>query len=543
MDKKTKQSKASKEVENKSKELNANLGTAPISDESSDKIYSNLFRIFDEKGEGYIVKTDVIKALSAQGIQKDDIRLKETMESFDAIGEATPISLNTFKSIVAPNISLIEKALTGGFIIPDFPSFTSELSTICEEIIPNKGGNVADYIPQLSRVNPEHFAMSVCTVDGQYFSFNSESDIPYCVQSTCKPINYCVAMELHGEEKVHKHIGREPSGRSFNEIVLNNRQIPHNPLINAGAIMCSSLVKSEECLADRFDYIHKVWTSLCGGKDVGFNNSIYHSEKGTADRNFALAHFMKEVGAFPEKTDIHETLDFYFQCCSIEVTAAQHAVVAATLANTGVCPTTEKRIFKTSTVQNCLSLMYSCGMYDFSGEYAFSVGLPAKSGVSGALIIVIPNVAGIAIWSPRLDDLGNTVRGVDFSKKLVERFNFHNYDSLTSSNTKIDPRLSKNEAQADLMFSLIWAASQGDLNEVKRISALGFDLNKGDYDNRTAIHLAAAEGHLQVVQYIVNQGGDYAPKDRWNSTPLDDAKRHKHKEVQEFLEQVAAAKK
>ena len=122
---------------------------------------------------------------------------------------------------------------------------------------------------------------------------------------------------------------------------------------------------------------------------------------------------------------------------------------------------------------------------------------------------------------------------------LVERFNFHNYDSLTRSNTKIDPRLTKSEAQTDLTFSLIWAASQGDLNEVKRIIGLGFDLNMGDYDKRTAIHLAAAEGHLGIVEYIVNQGGNPAPKDRWNNTPLDDAKRHNHKDVQKFLEHVA----
>ncbi|MCH2037053.1 MAG: glutaminase A [Rickettsiales bacterium] len=519
--------------------INSDSVVSSSYDDDSDSTYSNLYKMFDEKGEGYVVKNDIINALASQGIQKDDVRIKETMEAFNKIGDSTPISLSSFKTIVAPNISLIDKALTGGLIIPDFPAFTNELSNICDEILHNRTGKVANYIPQLSRVNPEHFAMSVCTVDGQYYSFNNESDISYCVQSTCKPVNYCIALELHGEEKVHNHIGREPSGRSFNEIVLNNSQRPHNPLINAGAIMCSSLVKPEECLADRFDYIHNVWTSLCGNRDVGFNNSIYHSEKETADRNFALAHFMKEVGAFPQKTDIHETLDFYFQCCSIEVTASQHAVVAATLANTGVCPTTEKRIFKTSTVQNCLSLMYSCGMYDFSGEYAFSVGLPAKSGVSGALIIVIPNVAGIAIWSPRLDELGNTVRGVEFSKKLVERFNFHNYDSLTRSNTKIDPRLTKSEAQTDLTFSLIWAASQGDLNEVKRIIGLGFDLNMGDYDKRTAIHLAAAEGHLGIVEYIVNQGGNPAPKDRWNNTPLDDAKRHNHKDVQKFLEHVA----
>lgn len=503
--------------------------------EPVEDIYVHLFRSLDEKGIGYITKSYLINALERQGIMHYDQRISELSTELNALAEGTPIDLNLFKKITSSNISLIEKTLTGNLIIPDFESFTAEIKDIYNQVKEIQLGAVADYIPQLSRVNPEHFAVSVCTVDGQIFNMNDESDIAYCAQSTCKPINYCVALELNGEEMVHNHIGREPSGRSFNELVLNNRQLPHNPLINAGAIMCSSLIKPEECLADRFDYINRVWNSLCGDQPVGFSNSIYHSEKDTADRNFALAHFMKEVGAFPPKTNIHPTLDFYFQCCSIELTARQHAVLAATLANTGICPTTEKRIFTTPTVQNCLSLMYSCGMYDFSGEYAFTVGLPAKSGISGALIIVIPNVAGIAIWSPPLDELGNSVKGVEFSKLLVNRFNFHNYDSLTTSNSKIDPRLHRSETSTDLCFSLIWAASQGDLNEVKRIVSLGFDLNQGDYDKRTALHLAAAEGHLAIVEYIVNQGANLACKDRWNNTPYDDAKRHDHKQVAAYL--------
>lgn len=281
--------------------------------------------------------------------------------------------------------------------------------------------------------------VALCTIDGQQFDLG-DSDVSFCVQSCCKPINYSLALEELGPEIVHKYVGREPSGHGFNALTLNHELKPHNPMVNAGAIMCCSLVKKEFDLPDRFDYVMNAWEQLSGGQRPTFNNAVYLSEKTTADRNFALAYFMSEHKAFPERTDLLETLNFYFECCSIEMTAQKMAVVAATFANGGVCPLTGQRVLSPSTVQNCLSLMYSCGMYDFSGEFAFSIGLPAKSGVSGCMMIVIPNVGGICTWSPRLDRLGNSVRGVEFCRQLVATYNFHHYAILTGEQTKKDPR-------------------------------------------------------------------------------------------------------
>ena len=127
------------------------------------------------------------------------------------------------------------------------------------------------------------------------------------------------------------------------------------------------------------------------------------------------------------------------------MTAETMSVIAATLANGGVCPLTGVRVFEPATVQKCLSLMYSCGMYDFSGEWAFRVGPPAKSGVSGVIMIVVPNVMGVVCWSPRLDENGNSVRGIDFSKRLVDTFNFHNYDHMVGGSGKRDPRLQRDQ--------------------------------------------------------------------------------------------------
>ena len=325
-------------------------------------------------------------------------------------------------------------------VIHDFEGFGRELGEIFERVRGEKEGAVATYIPQLARVNPEAYGAAVCTIDGQRWSVG-DADVEFTAQSTMKPLNYCFAVEELGVDVVHQTIGREPSGRGFNFLTLNHDNRPHNPMINAGAIATCSLIKQGSSVADRFDHVTEYWRRLAGDAKPGFSNTVYLSEKDKGDRNYALGYFMKEKRVFPEGTDLVQTLEFYFQCCSIETTCERTAVIAATLANGGVCPVTNERVLGFDTVRSCLSLMYSCGMYDFSGEFAFTVGLPAKSGVSGGLMVVIPNVLGLCIWSPRLDALGNSVRGLAFCNELIGRYNFHNYDDLVNSlEKKRDPR-------------------------------------------------------------------------------------------------------
>ena len=297
------------------------------------------------------------------------------------------------------------------------------------------------------------------------------------------------------------------------------------------------MVQPEAVIADRFDYVLDTWSRLSGNFRAGFNNSVYLSERQTADRNFALGYFMRENNAFPANTDLIQTLEFYFQCCSIEVTTQALSVVPATLANGGICPITGERIFRPDTVKNCLSLMGSCGMYDFSGEFAFTIGLPAKSGVAGGLMVVIPNLLGFAIWSPALDSLGNSVRGLEFCKKLVSKFNFHVFDSLVGSdNQKNDPRQKRNQSTIDGAISLCWAAAEGDIKEMQRLVARGVDINQADYDGRTAMHLAASEGHAAAVEYLLKHGATPTPIDRWGNSPLDDALRAGHAQVAALLD-------
>ncbi len=395
---------------------------------------------------------------------------------------------------------------------------------------------MADYIPQLRNVDPDQLAIAVCTVDGQRFSLG-DAAVGFSIQSVCKPINYCLALEEHGPEVVHRHVGREPSGRGFNELGFDHEGRPHNPMINSGAIMCCSLIKKQLDMADRFDYVANAWRGLSGGGRVGFNNAVYLSERGTADRNFVLGYSMRESRSFPSGTNLMETLEFYLQCCAIEVDAEVVSVAAATLANGGVSPTARGHVLSTGTVQRCLSLMSSCGMYDYSGEFAFEIGLPAKSGVSGALMIVVPKVMGICVWSPRLDRNGNSVRGIEFCRQLVSRYNFHVFDGLVDSDStgKRDPRLTRNQAVITDALRLCWDASVGDVEEIRTLVESGADPNLGDYDGRTPLHLAATEGHPDVVAYLLDKGVDANPVDRWGGTPLGDAERAGHAAVVALL--------
>ena len=167
----------------------------------------------------------------------------------------------------------------------------------------------------------------------------------FCLQSVSKTVSYCLALDEHGTEAVHRHVGREPSGQSFNELALNPKGLPHNPMVNAGAIMTTSLIRPDLDIADRFDHVAATWRRLTGGGRIGFNNAVYLSERQTADRNFALGYSMRESGAFRPGTDLTQTLEFYFQGCSIEVDAQMLAIAAASLANAGVCPLTEDPVF------------------------------------------------------------------------------------------------------------------------------------------------------------------------------------------------------
>ncbi len=221
----------------------------------------------------------------------------------------------------------------------------------------------------------------------------------------------------------------------------------------------------------------------------------------------------------------------FSQTCSLEMTADSESVIAATLANGGVCPITGERIVSPESVKNVLSLMLSCGLYNYSGDFAFKVGLPAKSGVAGALVLVVPNVMGVTLWSPPLDEMGNSVRGVQFCEEFVKLYNFH--DDTNSSNSLIK---NSYETASSTIINLLMAASVGDETALKCAFQQDVDMNQGDYDGRTALHLAAAEGHFRCVRFLLEECKvKHDCKDRWGQTPLTEAIQFKHTKVASLI--------
>ncbi|XP_061697274.1 glutaminase kidney isoform, mitochondrial isoform X3 [Syngnathoides biaculeatus] len=395
------------------------------------------------EGQETIPAHKFLTALKTTGLRTGDPRLKECMETLKETLKNTPdgvtLDRHQFKKCVQSNIVLLTQAFRKKFVIPDFQSFTSHIDELHESAKSLSEGQVADYIPQLAKFSPDLWAVSLCTVDGQRHTVG-DTKIPFCLQSCVKPLKYAVAVHDHGTEYVHSFIGKEPSGLRFNKLFLDEDDKPHNPMVNAGAIVCTSLIKQGEGNAEKFDYVMNFLKNMAGNEYVGFSNATFQSERESGDRNFAIGYYLKEKKCFPEGTDMTSVLDLYFQLCSIEVNCESASVMAATLANGGICPISGERVLSPEAVRNTLSLMHSCGMYDFSGQFAFHVGLPAKSGVSGGILLVVPNVMGIMCWSPPLDKLGNSVRGIQFCTDLVELFNFHNYDNLRHFAKKHDPR-------------------------------------------------------------------------------------------------------
>jgi len=282
-------------------------------------------------------------------------------------------------------------------------------------------GTVADYIPELARADPEWFGISVVTVDGQMCTVG-EAERPFTIQSVSKPFIYGLALDQHGVAEVLGRVGVEPTGDPFNAVMVDEgSRRPHNPMVNAGAIATADLVPGSgptERLRTLLDTVRRY-----AGREVQIDGAVFTSERETGHRNRAIAHLMRNFGILSPRID--ETLDLYFQQCSVLVTSRDLAVMAATLANGGVNPLTGETAIARESVRHVLSVMYSCGMYDSAGRWAFEVGLPAKSGVSGGVLAVVPGQGGIGVFSPPLDTFGNSVRGVSVCRELARRYDLH----------------------------------------------------------------------------------------------------------------------
>ncbi|MEE2785793.1 MAG: glutaminase A [Myxococcota bacterium] len=499
-----------------------------------------LFRALDVQGDGHVLASDVIGVLLDAGLDRNDPRLSDLFRSLDQLASAhNELDLEKFVEILGPSGLLLDRVIKGRLAVPDFKDFSNRVKAMFSEVETIQSGNQADYIPPLQEVNPDQFGIAIVTVDGQVFT-HGDAAVDFSIQSTCKPFNYCFAAEELGPDKVHQHVGQEPSGRPFNAHSLLKEKRPHNPMINAGAIMSAALIKTDLPVHRRLDHVRQSWARMTGGELPRYNAWMAKEENRTGDTNRSLAYMMKSRQVFPRGEDavdheIRDALELYFSTCSLEMTCRELGTATATLANGGVCPLTQERVLSRPTVRNCLALMQMCGMYDYSGEFCFRIGLPAKSGVGGAVVLVVPNLMGICIWSPRLDEIGNSVRAVEMAARLTDTYNLHLYDSISAAGDRIDPRVPLAQWRASLTSQALWAASKGDVWTLRRLHEEQMDLQQGDYDLRSPLHLAAAEGHLEAVKFLLSIGIEPNQKDRWGGTPLEDAQNAGHQDIIELL--------
>lgn len=274
-------------------------------------------------------------------------------------------------------------------------------------------GEVASYIPELLNCDPETFALSITSTTGDSYSYG-EIGKEFSIQSISKILDLLVALHDNTIEEVYSKVGSEPTKFEFNSLVPITDK-PSNPFINAGAITTSSMIRGMG-VDDKFERIMDFYKMISGSNKARFMEDIYKSEIETSDRNKAIAYYLKSKGIFDE--DPNEILDLYIRSCSIGTNVVDLSHFGAILANKGYGLNETKNIIPESIVSIIVSQMSSCGMYENSGRYLMDVGIPSKSGVSGAILGIVPGLCGIAVYSPRLDKTGNSVRGKELLKIL-----------------------------------------------------------------------------------------------------------------------------
>jgi glutaminase len=299
-------------------------------------------------------------------------------------------------------------------------------------------GNVATYIPELGKANPDHFGVAVVGVDGDVYEAG-ETSAEFTIQSISKAFVFGLAVETHGRDAVLKRVGVEPSGDAFNSLELRSSRKPFNPMINAGAITDTGMITGAS-VKERMNKILRL-LSDAAGRELRVDEGVYRSEKETGHRNRAIGHLLKNVDLIDGEVD--EVLDLYFQQCSVLLNARDLATMGATLANLGTNPVTGKEVLSFDSVRDVLSVMFTCGMYDFAGEWAFRVGIPAKSGVGGGILAVINRQLGIGTYSPRLDSMGNSVRGIRLCTDLAEEMGLHVFNFTNAGSSFIKATFGK----------------------------------------------------------------------------------------------------
>ncbi len=398
------------------------------------------------------------------------------------------------------------------------PDYLLEVLEACSA----DAGAVADYIPELATADPDTFGICIATVDGSIYTAG-DADVDFTIQSMSKPFTYALALADLGPEGVLERVGVEPSGEAFNEISLDPvTGRPRNPMINAGAILTHSLVAADDG-EHRSERVLEAF-SRYAGRELAVDESAFTSELATAHRNLGMAHLLKAAGVLD--CDPVEAVRGYTRQCSIRVSCRDLALMAATFANGGIQPCTGETILGRSAVRQVLSVMTTCGMYDAAGDWMTSVGIPAKSGVSGGIIGALPGQVGVAVFSPRLDGHGTSVRGVEVFERLSNDMGMHMMDVAQEGQEAMRSSYVSGGVEPVTVYKL-----QGDVRfagaetVVRQISAVDHHTDRVaiDLSRVNRLHDVARRMLLEVVRRLSEEGVEVVLVDPDRVLPDPDA--------------------
>jgi len=372
------------------------------------------------------------------------------------------------------------------------------LDGILDDVRPHDAGQTAQYIPELATADPDRLALALVGPRGRVLSAGDDAS-EFSIQSVSKPFVLALALQHLGRDEVLRHVGLEPSGEPFNAISLEpTTGRPANPLVNAGAIATTSLLPGDGIDGRTGTIVAGL--SRFAGRSLWIDESVYRSESSTGHRNRALGHLMRSYDIIAG--DVDEALEVYFRQCSILVTVRDLAVMASTLAFGGTNPTTGERVVSERVARDVVSVMASCGMYDFSGEWLLRVGLPAKSGVSGGLLAVAPSQFGVGVFSPQLDAHGNSVRATAAIERLSRDFEMH----LLESHAAIAEPAVRVERKVD--ETVVYLGGEFGLSGIERVLGVVAEVPAGERVRVVATSLARTHPSVLVVLRAQFEGSD-----------------------------------
>ncbi|XP_029698125.1 glutaminase liver isoform, mitochondrial isoform X1 [Takifugu rubripes] len=494
--------------------------------------------LFDSfASEGRLHVNQFFEAIWNSGLHKSDPRLRECFFHLRKLQDADgSMDRNTFHRCITGFVSLILKALQGRFVIPDFSTFTEETQKLfsrCRQLL-----SVQE--KEKDSMDSMKWGVAVCTVDGQRLTLGDWAG-SLALGELSWPVVYGVAVDLLGSDLVHRYVGMEGYSRYDSPFTLTKTGIPHSPLTETGAIITTSLLQlagrlsSEE--EEKYDSVLNVIQRLCNKEHASLNCSSYQRNRKASVRLHGLSFYLQEKKCFPDKVDINAVLDLMLQCCSTELTCESGAAMAASLANGGLCPLSGDQVLSPAATRSMLSMMQVAGMKEYSSTFQFKTSIPAVSSSHGSLLAVVPGVLGLMAFSPELDACGNPWRAIHFCQELISTFQLHSFDIRTPFRQILAYRQWKAESEGYQIINVLLAAFKGDVQALRRYFLSGVDVKAVDYDGRTALHVAAAEGHAEVIRFLLeNVGANPALKDRWGSSPLQEARRHNREAAIQLLQ-------